>query len=32
VAQNKTTDAEWAKLEFQNAWKDADVTLTIDAL
>jgi tetratricopeptide (TPR) repeat protein len=32
LAQNKTSDAAWAKLEFQDAWKDADTTVTIDAL
>ncbi len=32
LAQNKTSDAAWAKLEFQDAWKDADTTLTIDTL
>jgi tetratricopeptide (TPR) repeat protein len=32
LAQNKMSDAAWAKLEFQDAWKDADTTLTIDAL
>lgn len=32
LAQNKMSDAAWAKLEFQDAWKDADTTLTIDTL
>ncbi len=32
VAQKKTSDAAWANLEFQAAWKDADSTLTIDTL
>ena len=32
LAQKKTSDAAWANLEFQAAWKDADSTLTVDAL
>jgi tetratricopeptide (TPR) repeat protein len=32
AAQNKTTDAAWAKVEFEEAWKDADVTLSIENL
>ncbi|MGA8143883.1 MAG: hypothetical protein WB987_08360 [Candidatus Acidiferrales bacterium] len=29
AAQNKTADAAWAKLQFQEAWKDADVSLSV---
>jgi tetratricopeptide (TPR) repeat protein len=32
ATQNKTTDAAWAKVEFEEAWKDADVTLSIENL
>jgi tetratricopeptide (TPR) repeat protein len=28
AAQNKTADADWAKKEFEAAWKDADTQLT----
>jgi tetratricopeptide (TPR) repeat protein len=28
AAQNKTADADWAKREFEAAWKDADTQLT----
>jgi hypothetical protein len=30
--QGKTADAEWVKRAFDEAWKDADTKLTIDAL
>jgi hypothetical protein len=32
AAQNKTTDAAWAKAQFEAAWRDADVTLRIESL
>jgi len=32
VKQGKTADAEWVKRAFDEAWKDADTTLTIEAL
>ena len=32
VKQGRTADAEWVKHAFDEAWKDADTTLTIDAL
>jgi tetratricopeptide (TPR) repeat protein len=32
VKQGKTSDAEWVKRAFDEAWKDADTTLTIEAL
>jgi hypothetical protein len=32
VKQGKSPDAEWVKHAFDEAWKDADTTLTIDAL
>ncbi|HYL45491.1 MAG TPA: hypothetical protein VEU52_00550 [Candidatus Limnocylindrales bacterium] len=28
TAQNKTSDADWAKKEFESAWRDADTQLT----
>ena len=31
-AQNKTSDAEWARREFEAAWKDADTQLTVGDL
>jgi tetratricopeptide (TPR) repeat protein len=31
-AQNKTADAEWARREFEAAWKDADTQLSVGAL
>lgn len=31
-AQNKTADAEWARREFEAAWKDADTQLSIGDL
>ena len=30
--QGKSADAEWVKRAFDEAWKDADTTLTIEAL
>jgi tetratricopeptide (TPR) repeat protein len=32
VKQGKTADAEWVKRAYDEAWKDADTTLTIEAL
>jgi len=32
VRQEKTADAEWVKRAFDEAWKNADTPLTIDAL
>jgi tetratricopeptide (TPR) repeat protein len=32
VKQGKAADAAWVKRAFEEAWKDADTTLTIDAL
>jgi tetratricopeptide (TPR) repeat protein len=32
VAQNKMTDAAWAKSQYETAWKDADVTLSVENL
>lgn len=32
AAQNKTADADWAKKEFEAAWKDADTQLTVGDL
>ena len=32
VKQGKTADAAWVKRAFDEAWKDADTTLTIEAL
>ena len=32
IKQGRTTDAEWVKRAFDEAWKDADTTLTIEAL
>ena len=32
VKQGKSADAEWVKRAFDEAWKDADTTLTIDSL
>jgi tetratricopeptide (TPR) repeat protein len=32
VKQGKTADAEWVKRAFDEAWKDADTMLTIEAL
>jgi hypothetical protein len=32
VKQGKTADAEWVNRAFDEAWKDADTTLTIDSL
>ena len=32
IKQGKTADAEWVKRAFDEAWKDADTTLTIEAL
>jgi tetratricopeptide (TPR) repeat protein len=31
-AQNKTADAEWARREFESAWKDADTQLSLGEL
>jgi hypothetical protein len=32
VAQKKMTDAAWAKSQYEAAWKDADVTLSVENL
>jgi tetratricopeptide (TPR) repeat protein len=32
VAQKKMTDAGWAKSQYEAAWKDADVTLSVENL
>jgi tetratricopeptide (TPR) repeat protein len=32
VAQNKTTDAAWAKSQYEASWKDADVALNVENL
>jgi tetratricopeptide (TPR) repeat protein len=32
VAQNKMTDAAWAKSQYEAAWRDADVTLSVENL
>jgi hypothetical protein len=32
VKQGKTADAEWVKRAFDEAWKDADTTLTVEGL
>ena len=32
VKQGKKGDADWVKRAFDQAWKDADSTLTIEAL
>jgi len=32
TTQGKSADAEWVKRAFDEAWKDADTTLTIEAL
>src|SRR5204863_9754327 len=32
VAQGKNADAAWVKRAFDEAWKDADTTLTIESL
>ena len=32
VKQGKTADAVWVKRAFEEAWKNADTTLTMDGL
>jgi tetratricopeptide (TPR) repeat protein len=32
AAQNKTTDAAWAKSQYEAVWRDADVTLSVENL
>ena len=32
VRQGRTADAEWVKRSFDESWKDADTTLTLDGL
>ena len=32
AAQNKMTDAAWAKSQYEAAWKDADVKLSVENL
>jgi TolA-binding protein len=32
VRQGRKADADWVKRAFDEAWKDADTTLTLDAL
>jgi hypothetical protein len=30
IRQNKQTDAAWVQRQFEDAWKNADVTLTLE--